>query len=569
MKFFRKIADKTAGALLLLAVALAALKFGTVAAVPEMPVIFPENLTGFLLTGLPQSVFGIVSAVVLLLEVLATKRVSFDGKSGKIALLFGFAIPLAAFLGAVASPLGWIVRDYLGYFFSCGAFAVATKFYIGNDEKKVRFLFAATGVAALLVSVAAIEQYFFGFARMRAFIASEMARGVSFSAPMLAKIADDRVFATMTNANVLAGFLLLTSPLGVVGAAKFGEKIFSDARSGKICAGFAAFLFGAVFLLTKTRGAFLAALLTFALAVWLAPLKKTLKIAATALLVAAICAGACYIKICGRGFSSAAERMSYLETSCRITAHSPLTGGGWGSFFLDHMKYKTTSTDETPRDPHNVIVSFLAQCGAAGALAVISAMLLTLVFLRRMKNLDAWHGALFFGSAAFLLHSMVELNHLVPASWGLFGILAVAGTTSQKEIPPTGKMIFFNFLFAFILGLCTLTLSLQLLRRDYTYSRYCEVVARQNLQEEKTWRCAAFAAATDAPFIREKAGDAAWRRHDVAAAESFWREAWRLSPTRPSLCRRLAAVAALRGDQEEVQMWQLKARELFPGDPKR
>ncbi len=567
MKLFRKIADETAGVLLLLAVALAALKFGAVSAVPEMPAIFPENITGFLLVGFPQSVSGIVSAGILLLEVFAGKRLSFDDASGRLAFCFGIAIPSVALLGAIDSPQSWLVGDYLAFFFSCGAFALAAKLYVGNDEKRKRFLFAATGVAALLVGTAALEQYFFGFARMRAFIASETARGVSYSAPMLAKIADDRVFATMTNPNVLAGFLLLTSPLGVVGAAKLGKRLFNDPRSGKICGIAAILFFGTVLLLTKTRGAFLAALLTLSLAVWLAPIKKIFKIAATALLAVAICAGAYFIQTRGRGFSSAQERISYLKTSWRITAHSPLAGGGWGSFFLDQMKYKTTSTDETPRDPHNVVLCFLTQCGIAGGLTIICALLLTLLCLWKMRSLDAWQCALFFGVAAFLLHSMVELNHLVPASWGLFGILAVAGTASPESAATSGESGLFNLSAALVLGVCTLFLSAQLLRRDYTYSRYCEAVARRNLQEEESRRLAAFAAAPDAPFLREFAGDAAWRRRDVETAEKFWLEAWRLSPTRPSLCRRLAAVAALRGDEEKARMWQIKARELFPSAP--
>ncbi|GEM_PF-5535166 len=566
MKTLRQIADSSAGTLLCLVVALAAIKFGTLATLPETPAIFSDLIADYLFLTWPTSFFGIVAAVILLLEVLAGKSFPLDATAGKLAVLFGFLIAIGALFGAINSPQAWIVKEHIAYYASCGALVLGAKLYIGNDENRCRYLFISAGIAALLVCVAGIEQYFWGFARLRAFVAEEMTRGVFYSEPMLAKVNDSRVFATMTSANVLAGFLLLTAPLGVVAAAKFGERLYPKAY-GKLIFGIAAAaLTLSVFLLTKTRGAYLALLLTAELALWLAPCRKIWKFASLGVLLIVLVAGAWFIHKQGRGFSSLRERASYVQTAFRVTRQSPLVGGGWGSFSIAQMKYKTTPTDEVPRDPHNILLNMLSQCGILGVVPVALALSMAMIGLYRARRRSIWHTALFFGATAFLLHSMAEINHLVPGEWALFGVLAVAGTTAKEEHRASKGTTFAICSAALLLGIATLLMHFSLLKRDYAYSQYRKALDERNFEEDFR-RDAAIAAWQNSPVVYELAGDAAWRRGDRAGAEYFWRQAWEISPTRPSLCRRFAAVETAKGNSIEAQKWRNLAKELFPSDP--
>ena len=77
-----------------------------------------------------------------------------------------------------------------------------------------------------------------------------------------AKIADTRVYATFVSCNALAGFLLLLLPVAIWAAARWAER-FEPVRVSRILFPvIAGGILAAVLLMTKGRGAFLAAILT-------------------------------------------------------------------------------------------------------------------------------------------------------------------------------------------------------------------------------------------------------------------------------------------------------------------
>ncbi|MCQ2378201.1 MAG: O-antigen ligase family protein [Victivallaceae bacterium] len=564
MRFFRTVAEDISGALIVSATALAALKFGTLAALPEEPAFFPRTAMEFIVAGFPASSFGIVAALALLTALLSGRTTDFDGGSGRTAALFAFVFPAAALVGAVNSLRSWIVADYLHHFIAVGALVLAAEIWSRNRPERKNALFFAAAAGCIAVALAALDQYFFSLDATRALVREEMSRGVHYSEAMLAKLYDDRVFATMTSANILAGFLLLGAPVAVVAAYEAAKK-FSP-RAAFAAAAIAGTLMFAVFLLTKTRGAFLAAILTALFVCWTGQCAKKYKILAAVAAVAVIATGGYYIQTYGRGFSSAAERTGYVSTVAAVAAEHPVAGGGWGSFFIEHMKRKTSATDETPRDPHNVVLSFVAQCGIPAGLAVGVALGCVVLRLYRRRKNSPWNGAVFVGATGFLLHSMIEINHMAPGSFALLGILAVAAADNDADAKRRRGENFFRAA-GMILAVAALLLSRGLMRRDLAFTRYVEAVESGDETAAHARLPGMLAAAPDAPFVREAAGDAAWSRGRFGEAESFWREAWKLAPDNPATCQRLALAARRRGDEKEAEQWEKKERELFPSRP--
>lgn len=101
------------------------------------------------------------------------------------------------------------------------------------------------------------------------------------------------------------------------------------------------------------------------------------------------------------------------------------------------MQLKTTDSDESAHDPHNLAASFAAQAGAAGLAVVLAAILYPMFLIgRRVLGRKPEEGewplfALFWGEVAFFLHAMMEINLQIPATMAVAG----AGLVSALIAP--------------------------------------------------------------------------------------------------------------------------------------
>ena len=433
-------------------------------------------------------------------------------------------------------------------------------------EVKKKFFFAvAAGV--LIVSLAGLYQYFIGFAETKKFVIAESG-GVENIPPVLwARLNDTRVYATMSNANILAGFLLLTMPLYYFCVRELSKKITGEQKILSILtAPVVVAPVVAVFLMTKSRGAFLAAALTLTIFAFDDLKNKYLRIAVVVVVAGAIIGGACYIHTAGRGFASLAERVDYCRTALKSAVDSPLIGNGWGNFQRLHAKMKLSSSDEAAKDPHNIVLAFLCMCGIPSGIAVAATLLFVAYLLFKKRRMSPENMAIFYGALAFLLHCNIEINHLVPGSWALFGALSAAGLCESKEKSPAlfrGEMVL--KIAMLLCGMAIVASSAKIVKSDYDFAR-CQVetvrefVTRGTLENVKSL----LKKYPDNPVFAEYAGKIFFQCGDLDNAEKCFQKALYLAGDSAGIYHLLAEVEYRRGNRATADAYLRKAQELFP-----
>jgi len=190
-----------------------------------------------------------------------------------------------------------------------------------------------------------------------------------------------------TTSNSAASFAVLAAFAAVIVLARNGRDSgppASQLRSRLLPTAAAAIIIAGL-LLTQSKGGIMAFLLgaaVFALSLcvrrWFGAHAR--KILAVAVLVGLVlAAGACYALVSygmehGRlpGGNSMLVRWQYWEATARMCADHPLTGVGPGNFASHYQHYKPTAALESVADPHNFVLSLLAQYGPLGLLGFLA-----------------------------------------------------------------------------------------------------------------------------------------------------------------------------------------------------
>ena len=555
---------------------LAALKFGSLAITPEVSSLYPETIFEYFFISFPAHSFGLLAGIILIL--LADYRKNANGSAvfGKVnfktpgfaaILMLTLLIPAAGSLGCHGKNTFFLDHHYLNHYFSAGAFAFAAfLIFSAVPEVKKKFFFAvAAGV--LIVSLAGSYQYFIGFAETKKFVIAESGGAENIPPVLWARLNDTRVYATMSNANILAGFLLLTMPIYYFCVRELSQKITGEQKILSILtAPVVVAPVVAVFLMTKSRGAFLVAALTGIFFVFDKIKKRSLRIAAVVVITGAILGGACYIHTAGRGFASLAERFDYCRTALKSAVDAPLVGNGWGNFQRLHAKMKLSSSDEAAKDPHNIVLAFFCMCGMPAGIAVAAALLFVAYILFKKRRISPENMALFYGALAFLLHCNIEINHLVPGSWALFGALAAAGLCESEEKSPAlfrGEMVL--KIAMLLCGMAIFASSAKIVKSDYDFAR-CQVetvrefVTRGTLENVKSL----LKKYPDNPVFAEYAGRVFFQCGDMESAEKCFRRVLYLTGESAGIYYFLAEVEYRRGNREAADACLRKAQELFP-----
>ena len=353
------------------------LKFGSLAVLPEATSFYPGDLFSWLIINWPAHSFGIFSGVALFaaLVVFAPGMRPLRTSGGATALLWSFGLVLVSLIGWInAATIDYAVGETI-HLAGIGAYVLAVRLWLRNRPEERRWFCAALAAGACWLIYSGLSQYFVGFAETREFVEKQIAEGIPISHVMVAKINDDRVFATFVSCNVLAGYLLLLLPVTLYAVWRFAGHFEPVRLSRILLCGLVFSGLVAVLLLTRSRAAFLAALLTAGAFAMTLPKRRIYRCIPVIVLALAIVGGAIYIHRAGRGFGSMAERVDYLRSSVKMIAEKPLAGHGWGGFFYRHMELKTTGTDESAHDPHNLVMAFASQTGVIGGAVALAAVL--------------------------------------------------------------------------------------------------------------------------------------------------------------------------------------------------
>ena len=567
------------------------LKFGSLAVLPEATSFYPGDLFSWLIINWPAHSFGIFSGVALFaaLVVFAPGMRPLRTSGGATALLWSFGLVLVSLIGWInAATIDYAVGETI-HLAGIGAYVLAVRLWLRNRPEERRWFCAALAAGACWLIYSGLSQYFVGFAETREFVEKQIAEGIPISHVMVAKINDDRVFATFVSCNVLAGYLLLLLPVTLYAVWRFAGHFEPVRLSRILLCGLVFSGLVAVLLLTRSRAAFLAALLTAGAFAMTLPKRRIYRCIPVVVLALAIVGGAIYIHRAGRGFRSMAERVDYLRSSVKMIAEKPLAGHGWGGFFYRHMELKTTGTDESAHDPHNLVMAFASQTGVIGGAVALAAVLLPLFWLGRRifrrggeetpeEGADGFARAVFWGECAFLLHAHMDVDLQIPASMAAAGAMLVAALPeASAQMASRGRRRWLLVAAGMLLAAVAAMGNIHWLRAEMAYDRLITLARPQSAQDRlrpvsdaevvKALR-EAVALRPGSPFPWEIAGDYFWSRRDGAMAEKCYREAARCTPDRASLYRRFFDLEMARGNRAAAAKHLRRMLELFPSNPK-
>ncbi len=579
----KRLLQTAAEAWLLLLTFLLPLKFGVFSVMPEATSFFPGDVFSLLVINWPATSFGLLTAPGLLLCLAA-----FPAGSGRVKTagwLFGILWSAGLVLGALPGLCKISTWEFavlqVNHFCSIGCYGLAVYLAAAESPAVRKHLTTALGAGFLLTVWLGIEQYFWGFARSRAFLDQQIASGVEVGEVLQARTDDDRVFATFTSCNSLAGYLLLLTPLITVWAWDLGKKVEPVRVSRNLFAGIAGGGGLAVFLLTKSRAGFLALALTAVLILFVFPMKRWKKAVLLGGIACVMLIGTWYIHAHGRGFLSMTARADYLRSSAILLADSPVTGCGWGEFFFEHVRIKKVQDKEAAHDPHNLLAT-QAQAGGAAVLIALAGMAVPfLVWFRRRKRgeLTVEDRAIVIGMTGFLLHAMMDIDMQIP---GLMACYFAAGALflcrdADAAIPCRKWGMVPVIVWGVLLAGWTLYTSNRELQGEIALDHLQSLTRLRNLPPEERAAVtpervnrALLTAVAARPYSSQPwsaAGDYYFSIGDLDQADVLYVEALRRSPKRAGLYALRARIAFLRQDQAKAAELLKKAAGLFPHHP--
>jgi putative inorganic carbon (HCO3(-)) transporter len=325
--------------------------------------------------------------------------------------------PLAALAGALALSTLWSVRpdsslrELLIWLFYLGAFALVSS-ALGSPSGARHFTDAVLVIGGWLSLIGLF--LFWGADNPRL-----------------------RWYSTFYAPNAFAAFLLLMLPLAAARCA------LARSRRQAVDYGAVTVLLGLAFVLTYSRGAYVALVLTALVAAVVLrsegrPALSRLAIAAAATAAVVVlltqAPGAVVSRaaaVLDSGNSSIQDRLSFWRSAVGIFRDYPALGSGPGTFAFVHGKYQGRYYAQ---DAHNLYVQALAEVGVVGFLA-FAVMLGSLAALgvravRKARGREEFGliAGCALGLLAFFLHSAVEMDWHFPANpvvaFALAGVLA-------------------------------------------------------------------------------------------------------------------------------------------------
>jgi len=322
-----------------------------------------------------------------------------------MAKLPALKLPLCLFFLALIISLSFS-QDKLNSFQELYKYVCGLSLFIiaaSMDRKKKNLLIYTFLGSAVIVSLIAIYQYFFGFQYLLNYLANiENADPFVFD-----YIEQKRVFLPFVTPNILGGYLAMTIAVCLL----IKKRVWIIAP-----------LLIAL-LLTKSIGALIALCLGLVLYSCLRgeqSKKKALFIFGLLLIIGVIfMARSAIQKEHTRPVFSTMARLDYWKDTLTVIKTHYLTGVGIGNFNLPQCRYT-----------HNSYLQILAEMGPLGLISLL--WLLFSVFRLTFKNLkdsqqETQVTALFTASAIFLAHNFIDFSFFLPEVafiwWMITGLL--------------------------------------------------------------------------------------------------------------------------------------------------
>ncbi len=559
------------------------LKFSSLAVAIESSAYFPSEWWGYVLVAWPSATFTAAAGLGLLLMLCIVPVPHWNGRSTELGTVLGWGTLLV--LGALPGFYGASCMDFpvftLVHLLGVAAYAWTAFLLFSAYPVWRERLPDLLVLGVLLVAALGLEQYFISFEETRRMVELQREQGMAISDVLLARVADDRVFSTMAGSGALAGYLLLLSPLALHRVWRWCGRIQEKAAARMIFVPLAALLLGSVFLLARSRAAFLALAMGVALAALAWPMARRWKVALVALSVCVIIGGALYIHHRGRGFESMEARADYIRSSVILLVQHPVLGAGWGEFFHKHTRLKQIQSNEAAHDPHNIVLSYAAQCGVPGLLAILFALGFPLWRLarklrREFKAAGRVSGtplAILIGYVLFVLHALMDMDFLIAGSLAAAAalLLSEAWESESPPSPPAGWIprLALAVAASFTLGTGVWAVAgeyeferLQTLCRPFEPGAYPATppeVERQRLAlaRYRPW----------SPFGWAQLGDYYQSRREPDRARECYKEALKRSPERAGFHLRLFHLELAAGNADAAMQSLRKVYEFFPGHP--
>ena len=425
------------------------LKFCTVMGDAEMP-NFPLDIWQWLLfTCIPNYILVSLCGIALLFACLLYK----------MPRRWLPILPFLLFL--LAGALSLFKSTELAYAFNwlehvAGAAALCAAIWISlhNDDKLAPALVNVIGVMGLLCVLHGWYQHFIGLEENRKATMELAAKGVmKVSGTMAAKLEQTRIYGTFADPNVYAANLLFCLPFSLLFCNNAGRR-FEKPRLGAIVAvTLAALLYVCALYWSGSRGAAVGAAAGIGIALCCLPKVRNSRLR-LAMPLAALCLAVLMVFVAslskGRGdLKTASARMIYYRTAVQIFARQPLLGAGLGEYFPWYMRLKPAEAEIT-RDPHNLPLSLLSQCGVPGGFAAIAFYLLPWLFVFMRDGRYSAQGKIALisavGVAAWSVHSLFQFNELVPGTFylvaaGIAFIVPKGDCLSNRKVGYAGAVL--------------------------------------------------------------------------------------------------------------------------------
>jgi hypothetical protein len=572
--------------LMLALIFIAPLKLASISGLPEIPPDFPASFIELLILNWPLMFFPLFSGLILLLTLCSAPL---ELKQRSMILYTGgwMLVPLVAFIGAINASTMDFVYMQIVHLAGLATFVVAVGIQLEARPEMRYSAASALACSTVIVCIQGLQQYFGGLDDTAEFMRLQLLyygdHAVGNQSVLNAYLADKRIFGTFPLPNSLAGFLLLTSPVCLYSVWRWCRRVEPVNVSRMIFVSLTGVILFTTFALTRSRAAVLCLMLTLTIFAFIYPFPIKARVVAAVLLLLCVIGGAVYISMSRRGFISASVRIDYYLTSLKIMMNHPFAGSGWGDFFHDYMRLKSVYHQEAPHSPHNFVFSFAAQTGISGLILSLFLLFYPLVervrpMLKRSKERKAFWSfktCLLAGLAAWTLHSMLDVNLQIPASAataGLCALLLLYHKETENPAPVWIKPLW--YIAGTALACLVLAGSIFMLRGDYAFSqlrKLCttasgttratpETIKRQLLKTSELMPCS--------PFPWENAAMYMLGVGDLFSARQFMEEAVKRSPERPGFYFQLYRINKAIGDEADATKNLLKARELFPNNPK-
>ena len=349
---------------------------------------------------LTNQAFSIILSSILLL--LPCLWLIFSALKNKLPRrLTALEIPILAFIAAaaigiyVASNKRLAINDAVTLL--APMFAAVMLARILNTKTKINLVMLVIVSLAFVTSIQCIDQYLAGNDDMirqyeqdpQQFLDTVGAQpGTLKEFQFIHRLYSKDIRGFLTTSNSTGSFMIIAA---FVSVALFIEKLKHlpdpDAHVTILLHALIALVIVAGLIITKSKGALLAAFVAAAMfATWLA-FRKTIQKYRKQILILAIIAivavtfitinyGTTHGKL--PGGNSMLVRWQYWTGAAKMYADHPLTGVGGGNFADHYAKYKIAAAPETVKDPHNFLLSILTQYGPLGLIALLAAIAIPL-----------------------------------------------------------------------------------------------------------------------------------------------------------------------------------------------